>query len=100
LVAALGQLFCILALLGYCFHKYAICNFILKNGPWLGAIIIGAEIPRDGANINGACLGDVDGDVVGVAAIDLGADPFIPNGLNSFFIFLNCFLKLSSSILK
>jgi hypothetical protein len=57
-----------------------------------------------GANIIGANITDVEGELAmtcqGVGAKDLGADPFIPNGLNSFFIFLNCFLKLSSSILK
>jgi hypothetical protein len=68
-----------------------------KIDPWLGAIIIGAEVMCDGANINGACLPDVDGEVVGtcqgvgakiygadpggtrvrgVGAIDLGADPW------------------------
>jgi hypothetical protein len=75
-----------------------------KLDPWLDVVIIGAELTRHVANINGACFADVDGDVAGgrchrswrrplapmdtcegVRAIDLGADPlsyrrsFLPN---------------------
>jgi hypothetical protein len=44
--------------------------------PGLGAIIIGVEVTCDDANINGACLADVDSEVAGVGALDLGADPW------------------------
>jgi hypothetical protein len=42
-------------------------SFISKIDLGLGTIIIGAEVMCDGANINGACLADVDGEVAGVS---------------------------------
>jgi hypothetical protein len=36
-----------------------------KMDPWLGAVIIGAELTRHGAKINGVCFADMDGDVAG-----------------------------------
>jgi hypothetical protein len=51
----LNQLFfCFWTLFAKHFHNYAISILNLKMDPYLGVVIIDAEITRNGANINGA----------------------------------------------
>jgi hypothetical protein len=58
----LGQLFCILAFLGF-FYNYVICSFISKNLPQPDVIIIGAEVTHTDAEIIDANISYVAADV-------------------------------------
>jgi hypothetical protein len=74
------QLFCNLAFLGFFCTIMPLSVSFQKMDPYLDAIIISAEVVSVGANNIGACLSDVEAQMVvmcqGVGAIDLGADPW------------------------